>query len=162
MICVVQILVALVSSHSKVEMENSRTETVLPKHGPTEVRTRYRSSRRCLETISRSTVTLIRSSRISQTSSCQSPVVMKALSLRGRAVSRCWIVNAQFPYRTFPVKISSPRCQCMRRLVESVLPTTRNANGARHTNGATAADITQSIADPAMSMPSPVRVMTHP
>ena len=39
------------------------------------------------------------------------------------------------------MKISSPRCQCIRRLVESVLPTTRKANGALQTNGATAADV---------------------
>src|SRR6266853_6950147 len=42
----------------------------------------------------------------------------------------------------------------MRRFVESVFPTTRNTNGGRHTNGTTAADMTQFIADPAIRMPS--------
>jgi hypothetical protein len=52
------------------------------------------------------------------------------------------------------LNINSPRCQCIRRFVESVLPTTRNANGARQVNGATPADMTRFIAEPAMSMPS--------
>jgi hypothetical protein len=75
--------------------------------------------------------------------------------------------HAQLTHRAFPVEDQlaampvSPRCQCMRRLVESVLPTTRNAKGARQVKGATPADITQFIADPEMSMPSPVRVMTQ-
>jgi hypothetical protein len=49
------------------------------------------------------------------------------------------------------LKTSSPRCQCIRRLVVSVLPTTRNANGAAAVNGATPADITQFIAEPPRS-----------
>jgi hypothetical protein len=52
--------------------------------------------------------------------------------------------------------------QYKRRLVESVMPTTRKANGARTTSGATAADSTQFIAEPATLMPSSILVIAHP
>ena len=95
------------------------------------------------------------------------PRLVARLSRKDRSVRRAcsavagsWTRSSRTEHSQ--LKISSPRCQCMRRLVESVLPTTRKANSARQTSGATAANMTQFIADPAISMASSLRVMTHP
>src|SRR5215471_18024934 len=101
-------------------------------------------------------------SLISHAISCHSLVVMKPLPLRPCCSAVAGSCTRSSRTEHSQLKISSPRCQCMRRLVESVLPTTQKANGGRQTNGAPAADMTQFIADPAISMPSPVRVMTQP
>jgi len=73
------------------------------------------------------------------------------------------IVDTQFADVALPqLKNNSPRWKCMRRFVLSVLPTTRNTKGGLQTNGATPADITQFIAEPAIWMPSSIGVRTHP
>ena len=50
----------------------------------------------------------------------------------------------------------------VRDMARSVLPSTRNVNGARQVNGATHADMTQFIAELETSIPSSVRAITQP